>query len=198
MGIAVGPGLRAGDRDTCATSAWGMPAETSLCCGHMPAPEGFYCWVWDWEAADTAGAGEGAGSAPTSQYLPVRSCSVSPPSFGDNGRDEDLGSARGQAGIEVPIWDTSLHKSQGCFPWGTPREGISSCPSQAGFSQHWQVGFSQSLRGSGGRGQAGKCWVQAAACPCCQPATRPPDPALPGPAGLSRTDRKSLCHFSGR
>lgn len=94
--------------------------------------------------------------------------------------------------------DTSLHRSQGCFPWGTPRERISSCPSQVGWVQHWQVGFSQSLRGSGSRGRAGKCRVQAAACPFCQPATRPPDPALPGPAGLSRTERKSLCHFSGR
>lgn len=39
--------------------------------------------------------------------------------------------------------------------------------------------------------------MQAAAWPFCQSATRPLRLALPGPAGLSSTDRKSLCHFPG-
>lgn len=171
----------------------------SLCCGHTPAPEGFYCWVGDGEGADAAGAGRELEVHPHPSISQLGAARWHRPAEGTMAGMAIWGQPEDRLRLRSPSrnGDTSLHSPRAAFPGGH-QERISSCTSQVGWIQHWQVGFSRSPRGSGGRGQAGKCRVQAAACPFCQPATRPPDPALPGPAGLSRTDRKSLCHFSGR
>lgn len=53
-----------------------------------------------------------------SRHFPIRSCSVSPPSYGDSSKDRASGSAQGQAELGV-FWPET-----GTPPWTVPRAGF--------------------------------------------------------------------------
>lgn len=53
-----------------------------------------------------------------SRHFPIRSCSVSPPGYGDSGKDRASGSTQGQAGLGV-FWPGT-----GTPPCTAPRAGF--------------------------------------------------------------------------